>query len=76
MDNFDRAQELEQRYRRGAIAHAQAKAREQESRAGSSLLRCAECGAPIPEQRRKAVPGCRLCVACQQEHDNRTRGRL
>ncbi len=37
--------------------------------AGESLTRCEECDAEIPEARRKAVPGVRLCVACQEEHD-------
>lgn len=37
--------------------------------AGESLEHCEECGAKIPEARRKAVPGVRLCVACQSELD-------
>lgn len=36
---------------------------------GESRADCAECGEPIPEARRKAIPGVRLCVACQTEHD-------
>lgn len=36
---------------------------------GESLKHCEECDAPIPEARRKAVPGVRLCVACQQAQD-------
>lgn len=36
---------------------------------GPGLARCEECDAPIPEARRKAVPGVRLCVACQSERD-------
>ncbi|MCY1546382.1 putative protein YbiI [compost metagenome] len=36
---------------------------------GESLSHCEECGAAIPEARRKAVPGVHLCVACQSEHD-------
>lgn len=36
---------------------------------GESLTRCEECDAPIPEARRKAVPGVHLCVNCQAEHD-------
>lgn len=36
---------------------------------GESLQECEECGAVIPEARRKAVPGVRLCVLCQEEHD-------
>lgn len=36
---------------------------------GPGLEHCEECAAPIPEARRKAVPGVRLCVACQEAHD-------
>jgi len=36
---------------------------------GESLQHCAACGAAIPEARRVAVPGVRLCVACQSKHD-------
>jgi phage/conjugal plasmid C-4 type zinc finger TraR family protein len=36
---------------------------------GESLLHCEECDNPIPEARRKALPGVRLCVACQQARD-------
>ncbi|MFT3792977.1 MAG: DksA/TraR family C4-type zinc finger protein [Rudaea sp.] len=50
------------------VADAIKRARSAASR-GPSLKRCEECDAPIPEARRKAVPGVRLCVACQSEHD-------
>jgi len=36
---------------------------------GAGLERCEECDAPIPEGRRKAVPGVRLCLICQQAQD-------
>ena len=36
---------------------------------GESLLDCEECGATIPEARRRAVPGVRLCIGCQQAAD-------
>ncbi|MCC5887764.1 MAG: DksA/TraR family C4-type zinc finger protein [Gammaproteobacteria bacterium] len=36
---------------------------------GESLNRCCECDAPIPEARRRAVPGVRHCVACQAGFD-------
>jgi phage/conjugal plasmid C-4 type zinc finger TraR family protein len=36
---------------------------------GPSLSHCEECDAAIPEARRKAVPGVRLCVSCQEAHD-------
>lgn len=36
---------------------------------GPSLTHCAECGNAIPEARRQAVPGVRLCLGCQEELD-------
>jgi phage/conjugal plasmid C-4 type zinc finger TraR family protein len=36
---------------------------------GPSLSHCAECGEQIPEGRRQAIPGVRLCVGCQEERD-------
>jgi phage/conjugal plasmid C-4 type zinc finger TraR family protein len=38
---------------------------------GPSLSHCAECGAVIPEARRVAMPGVRLCIACQDTHDRK-----
>ncbi len=39
---------------------------------GPGTLYCEECGELIPEARRKALPGVRLCVACQQERDKKS----
>ena len=36
---------------------------------GESLAECEECGGRIPDARRKALPGVRLCVACQEDQD-------
>ena len=36
---------------------------------GQSLTHCEDCGEAIPEARRLAVTGVRLCIGCQQEHD-------
>ncbi|WP_420858983.1 DksA/TraR family C4-type zinc finger protein [Marivivens marinus] len=36
---------------------------------GDSLTHCAECDEEIPEKRRVAIPGVKLCVECQQERD-------
>jgi len=36
---------------------------------GPGLSHCEECEQEIPQARRKAVPGVRLCVACQEIHD-------
>lgn len=33
---------------------------------GESLRRCEECDVEIPEARRQAIRGVRLCVACQE----------
>lgn len=38
-------------------------------RQGPGLTHCEECEAPIPEARRKAVPGVRVCVRCQEAED-------
>jgi phage/conjugal plasmid C-4 type zinc finger TraR family protein len=48
-----------------AIKQAQSRLRA----AGPGLSQCEECSATIPEARRLAVPGVRLCVACQAELD-------
>ncbi|MDJ0623077.1 MAG: DksA/TraR family C4-type zinc finger protein [Desulfocapsaceae bacterium] len=34
---------------------------------GKSLTHCQECEEPIPEPRRRALPGVRLCIDCQTE---------
>jgi len=36
---------------------------------GPSLANCEACNEPIPKARRDAVPGVRLCIACQAESD-------
>jgi len=36
---------------------------------GESLHHCEECNDAIPQARRKAIPGVRLCVSCQSDLD-------
>lgn len=36
---------------------------------GESLEFCEECGEKIPEGRRKAIPGVKFCINCQEEQD-------
>ena len=36
---------------------------------GESLTHCAECDEEIPEARRIARPGVKLCIDCQQDRD-------
>lgn len=38
---------------------------------GESRTHCAECEEPIPEARRAALPGVKLCIDCQQARDAR-----
>ena len=69
MDIADQASDREMADREFALA-AQRATRP----AGHSTSHCLDCGEPIPEGRREAVPGVTLCVECQtvQEHQGRT----
>ncbi|WP_226859952.1 TraR/DksA C4-type zinc finger protein [Desulfoluna spongiiphila] len=60
---MDHAQRLEERERNAGIAEARARL----SSGGESATYCAYCEEPIPEGRRKAMPGCTLCRDCQEE---------
>jgi phage/conjugal plasmid C-4 type zinc finger TraR family protein len=41
---------------------------------GPSATHCVECGAEIPEARRAATPGVRMCVPCQEAEDREKGG--
>lgn len=56
-DEIDAANELAEMYLADALS------RRVEYK-GESLSECDECGAEIPEARRKAVQGCKHCVDC------------
>ena len=34
---------------------------------GEEITHCMACDDPIPEARRRAIPGVRLCISCQTE---------
>ncbi len=53
------------------LARMQAQKRPQ----GESLSHCAECEEEIPEKRRLAIPGVKLCIDCQQERDGAQKAR-
>ena len=40
---------------------------------GEAAEYCDECGEPIPEKRRAALPGVRTCVECQGARDSAVR---
>jgi len=42
---------------------------------GESAHDCVGCGEPIPEARRIALPGVKLCIDCQQERDSAFKAR-
>lgn len=50
-------------------AVASARRRLPNAESGASLEHCEECEATIPDARRKALPGVRRCVACQEAFD-------
>ncbi|KGJ15010.1 DksA/TraR family C4-type zinc finger protein [Paracoccus sanguinis] len=52
-----------------STAEALARMRLRQRGGGESLTECADCGEPIPEARRRAVPGVTLCIGCQTEAD-------
>lgn len=54
-----------------SIADELARMRGRPVPAGESLARCAECEEPIPEVRRAALPGVKLCTDCAAERDGR-----
>lgn len=66
MDNADYANERMQQ----AIDEALA-ARKSKQVARESATHCNDCDDEIPETRRQAVPGCQLCIDCQEYYEKR-----
>lgn len=54
-----------------SIADELSRMRARPAQAGESLTHCADCEEEIPEARRQAVPGVKLCIECQRERDGR-----
>ena len=50
-----------------AIANVRRKLEEQAAQ--PSLEECEDCGDEIPEARRNAIPGVRLCVFCKEKQE-------
>ncbi|SES13225.1 phage/conjugal plasmid C-4 type zinc finger protein, TraR family [Tranquillimonas rosea] len=59
-----------------SIADELARMRARTGPHGESRTHCAECEEPIPEARRAAIPGVKLCIECRQERDGRTPARV
>ncbi|EAB6355204.1 TraR/DksA family transcriptional regulator [Salmonella enterica subsp. enterica serovar Anecho] len=59
-DAMDLAQQREQEDRERHISNARSRRHE------VSAFICEECDVPIPEARRRAIPGVQCCVTCQE----------
>ena len=69
MDIIDTAAEIEELQRNAALSAHRI------DRNAVSAERCEECGEPIPDTRRAAVPGCKTCSSCQEEIELRNKQR-
>ncbi len=64
-DTLDAASELtQQRIEMAVAAHRL-------NHSAVSETHCEECGEELPEARRKAYPGCTMCVECQSNMELR-----
>jgi len=70
MDEVDRAKDSQDRFDRQALDRQLAS-----MPTGESAWECEDCGEPIPEERRRAAPGCSRCIHCQQLFERSMRGR-
>ena len=67
MDDGDRAQRITDKLRAWAVDVQLQRPRD----SGESMKQCLDCGEEIQEARRKAQPGCKRCVECQEFHERR-----
>lgn len=67
-DVIDQAQEFDAMHREADLAEARRRFRET-VRPGPERTHCRLCGDPIPEPRRRAVPGTDLCADCQADRE-------
>lgn len=52
-----------------SIADELARLKAKRQPVGESLTHCADCEEEIPQARREAILGVKLCIECQQERD-------
>ncbi|MEX3014363.1 DksA/TraR family C4-type zinc finger protein [Gymnodinialimonas hymeniacidonis] len=58
-----------------SISDELARMRARKGPQGESLTHCADCEETIPEARRKAIPGVKLCIECATDRDARPEAR-
>ncbi|MDV1857833.1 TraR/DksA family transcriptional regulator [Citrobacter freundii] len=69
MDIIDNASTLEDLHRDAALSMHRL------NHSAVSAAHCVECDEELPEARRKAYPGCTMCVDCQGEQELRNKHR-
>ena len=67
MDIIDNASTLEDLHRDAALSMHRL------NHSAVSATHCEECDEELPEARRKAYPGCTMCVDCQADAEKRNR---
>ncbi|MEG7606678.1 TraR/DksA family transcriptional regulator [Citrobacter braakii] len=67
MDIIDNASTLEDLHRDAALSMHRI------NHSAVSATHCEECGDQLSDERRKAYPGCTMCVSCQQDEEKRNR---
>ena len=65
MDQFDRAQALEQQFRDAALKAAQPTGQQAKRVIGEVVL-CQDCDTEIPPKRLAVLPNATRCILCQQ----------
>lgn len=71
MDDVDRASEREAELLADALRDQELRAGLKGKTAADSAASCSDCGQDIPQERRIAVPGCQLCVACRTRQEKK-----
>lgn len=66
MDDIDRAQAREEEFLSDAL---KAQLGKTAGPGAISLTHCLNCEEEIPQRRRELVPGCTLCIDCQNEKE-------
>lgn len=67
----DRATERELLFRDVALGEQQRRARQSLGAESAEFCQADHCGEPIPEARRRAIPGVQFCVECQALRERR-----
>ncbi|RMX03648.1 hypothetical protein EBQ24_12390 [Allofranklinella schreckenbergeri] len=70
-DTIERAQERGHEWLHDQLARQAVRAARQ--RSAAPVLDCEDCGEPIPQARRQALPGVRRCVGCQGQREQQQR---